>query len=296
MNQSNPLEVKDLGKMYREKRALKKVTIKLERGEILGLVGPNGAGKTTFLKLAMGLIRPSTGSIKIFGKDIVSLKREERQKIGYIADEPNLYEFLRVEEMIRLNQDFYPDWDEKLCQDLVEKMNLPTGEKIKHLSRGMKTQLALILALVPRPQLLLMDEPLEGLDPVRRIALLNIVLEDFTTSEDRSIIISSHHLEEIERIAGRVVFMQDGEIKRLESMDALRSEEKTIRIVFQKEPPPSLFKMEGIKKVSKEGEQAYLLAVEENFSTIYEACSREPHYVLEIYHRNLEDLFNEYGR
>lgn len=288
------LEVKDLEKMYGEKRALNRVNLKLEEGEILGLVGPNGAGKTTLLKLVLGLILPTGGTIKIFGKRLESLHEEERQRVGYIADESNLYEYLTVKEMIRFNQGFYPNWNEKRCQDLVERMNLPLNERVKHLSRGMKTQLSLILALIPSPQLLLMDEPLEGLDPVRRIQLLNTVLEDFSETEKRSIIISSHHLEELERLAGRVVFMHQGEIKKESSMDDFKVEEKTLRIVFQKEAPSSLFQMEGIKEYSREGERAYLISIENNFPAIYEAFSREPHFVLEIYHRNLEDLFYEY--
>lgn len=288
------LEAKDLGKVYKEKKALNRVNLRLERGEILGLVGPNGAGKTTFLKLVLGLISPTSGTIKVFGRNLESLGREERQRIGYIADESNLYEYLTVEEMIRFNQGFYPRWNKKRCQDLVERMNLPLKERVKNLSKGMKTQLSLILALIPNPQLLLMDEPLEGLDPVRRIQLLNTVLEDFSSSEERSIIISSHHLEELERLAGRVVFMHQGEIKKESSMDDFKGKEKTLRIVFQKEPPPSLFSMEGIARVTKEGDRAYLIAIEDNFPAIYEACSKEPHFVLEIYHRNLEDLFYEY--
>lgn len=289
------LEVKDLNKRFGEKETLKNINLTVKTGEILGLVGPNGAGKTTFLKLVMGLIQPTSGEIRIFGEEKNSLTEELRYQIGYIADEPNLYEFLPVEELIKLNQSFYPHWDEKKCQNLIEKMQLPVKEKVKHLSRGMKTQLALILALVPRPQLLLMDEPLEGLDPVRRIHLLNTVLEDFMRSGDGSIIISSHHLEELERMVGKVAFLHQGELRKLAAIDDFKKEEKTIRIVFQKKPPPPLLAMKGIKKVSQEGEQAYLLTIEENFAAIYEACSRCPHFVLEIYHRNIEDLFDDYG-
>lgn len=294
MKRETALEVKDLNKNFGEKKVLQNISLTVETGEILGLVGPNGAGKTTLLKSVMGLILPSQGQIRIFGQEIHTQKKQDRYHLGFIADEPNLYEFLKVEEMLALNRRFFPQWDEERCQKLLKAMQLPPQEKIKHLSRGMKTQLALILALVPRPRLLLMDEPLEGLDPVRRIQLLNLVLEEFMGSGEGAILISSHHLEELERMVGRVAFLHEGKLKKVAAMDDFKGEEKTIRVVFQKAPPADFFSMKGIKKVSKEGELAYLLAIEENFPAIYEACSQKPHFVLEIYHRDLEDLFHEY--
>lgn len=289
------LTVKNLTKSFGEKTALENVTLTLEEGEILGLVGPNGAGKTTLIKLVMGLIKPTSGSIKIFGRDRKSLTRDDRLKIGYIADEPNLYDFMTVQEMINFNRGFYADWDDDRCRQLVSQLHLPKDEKVKNLSRGMKTQLSLVLALVPSLRLLVLDEPLEGLDPLRRIELLNLVLEDYMNREKRTILISSHYLEELERMADRIAFIQQGRIMRSAPMEQFRTEEKTIRVVFQKEPAAELLSMPGIKKVQREGNLGYLITVEDNFSAIYEACSRFPHFVLDIYHRNLEDLFKDYS-
>jgi len=289
------LQIKNLGKDFGPKTALSGVTISLEKGEIMGLVGPNGAGKTTLIKLVMGLLHPTGGSIQIFGKDRNMLSRNDWRRVGYIADEPILYDFMTVRKLIDFNKNFYPRWDEDRCRELLLRFHLPVGEAIKNLSRGMKTQLALILALAQVPDLLILDEPLDGLDPLRRLEFLNLILEDFTRQEGRSVLISSHYLEELERIADRIAFLHEGELKRVVPMEQLKVEEKTIRVVFQKEPPAALLAMPGIKAVQKEGKTGYLITIEDNFNAIYEACCSYPHYVLEIYHRNLEDMFYDYA-
>ena len=289
------LSLKNLKKDFKAKQALKEITLTLEEGSILGLVGPNGAGKTTMIKLIMGLLHPTAGSIKIFGKDRDEMTRSELSEIGYVADEPGLYEFMTVRQIIAFNSGFYPKWNRERCDDLLSRLKLPQSEKIKHLSRGMKAQLSLVLALSSMPRLLILDEPLEGLDPIRRIEFLNLIIEDFAGREGKSVLISSHYLEELERIADKIAFLNDGRLVKAAPADKLKADEKTIRVVFQKEPPEELFKMPGIKDIKREGKLGFLITVENNFSEIYEACSRFPHYVLDIYHRNLEDLFRDYS-
>ncbi len=285
------LQVKNLDKTFGSTKALSAVTFTLKKGEILGLVGPNGAGKTTLIKLIMGLLIPGGGSISIFGRKRNKLKRADWRKIGYIADEPNLYDFMTVEKLLDFNKNFYPSWDDHRCSELLQRFHLPAGETVKNFSRGMKTQLALILTLSQRPELLILDEPLDGLDPLRRLEFLNLLIEDFSKEEGRSILISSHYLEELERVADRVAFLHQSELKRIVLMEQLKVEEKTIRVVFQKEPPAEILALPGIKAVQREGKTGYLITIEDNFQAIYEACSIYPHFVLEIYHRNLEDMF-----
>lgn len=289
------LSVKNLGKRFGEKQALSGIKLSMEKGEIVGLVGPNGAGKTTLIKLIMGLIHPTSGSVEIFGRERDTLTHNEWRRIGYISDESNLYDFMSPRQIINFNRGFYPNWDEEKCSNLLARFNLPQNEAIKNLSRGMKTQLALILTLAQAPDLLVLDEPLDGLDPLRRIEFLNLILEDFMEQEGRSVLISSHYLEELERIADRIAFLHEGQLRKLAPMEQLKVEEKTIRVVFQKEPPAEILNIPGIKEVKREGKTGYLLAIEDNFNTIFEACSRYPHFVLDIYHRNLEDMFREYS-
>ncbi len=289
------LSFKNVSKRFAEKFALKGVTLDLFSGEIVGLIGPNGAGKTTLIKLIVGLLNPTGGAISIFSKARDQLTPTDWSKIGYVSDEPNLYDFMTVEKIINFNSAFFPQWNSEKCSELKMRFLLPHNESIKNLSRGMKTQLALILALCQEPQLLILDEPFNGLDPLRRIEFLNIILEEFTSSENRTVLISSHYLEELERICDRVAFLQEGELKRVVKMEQLRVEEKTIRVVFQKQPPQLLLSMQGIKEIKKEGQSGYLITVDNNFNEIYEACNAFPHYVLEIYHRKIEDMFHDYS-
>ncbi len=285
--------VKNLKKKYGNKEALSGVTMSIEKGEILGLVGPNGAGKTTFLKLLMRLIKPTEGSIKVFNKEHKNLSEEDWRKIGYIAEEPILYDFMTANEIIKFNRRFFPSWDEERCEKMLARLNIDLEEKIKNYSRGMISQLSLILVLMHMPDLLMLDEPLEGLDPLRRIEFLNIILEEYMEQEGRTIIISSHALSDLERMADRVAFLNNGRLIKISPMEKLRGEEKTIRVVFQKEPPQEFFTMEGIKGVQKEGKMGFIIRVEENFAAIYDACSRFPHFALDVYHRDLEDLFKD---
>ena len=287
--------LKNLGKSYGSKIALEGITLSLEKGEIMGLVGPNGAGKTTLIKLIMSLIYPTVGSVSIFGKERDNLASADWSKVGYIADEPSLYDYMTTSQIINFNREFYPQWNDERCLELLQRFHLPAEESIKNYSRGMKTQLALILALAQSPDLLLLDEPLDGLDPLRRLEFLNIILEEFTGQEGRSILISSHYLEELERIADRIAFLHEGRLIRVVPMEQLKVEEKTIRVVFQKEPPKSLLTLPGIKAVEREGKAGFLITIEDNFNAIYEACCSFPHFVLEIHHRNLEDMFHDYA-
>ncbi len=287
--------LKNLGKKYGPNIALSGVTLSLEKGEIMGLVGPNGAGKTTMIKLIMGLIHPTVGSVSIFGREHGDLVSEDWSKVGYIADEPSLYDYMTTHQIISFNRDFYPQWNEERCLELLQRFQLPEGENIRNYSRGMKTQLALILALAQSPDLLILDEPFDGLDPLRRLEFLNIILEEFTGQEGRSILISSHYLEELERIADRIAFLHEGRLIRVVPMEQLKVEEKTIRVVFQKDPPEKLLTMHGIKSVEREGKTGFLITIEDNFNAVYEACYSFPHFVLEIYHRSLDDMFHDYA-
>jgi ABC-2 type transport system ATP-binding protein len=292
----NCVSVKNIRKQFGSKKAVDGISLKVKKGEIVGLVGANGAGKTTFIKMIMGILIPTSGFISIFGKDRKHLTYEELRKIGYVAEDPNLYEFMQVQEIVNFNSRFYPEWDDTKCNSLLERLKLPLKEKVKNLSHGMKTQLSLVLALVPMPELLILDEPLEGLDPLLRMDFLKLLIEDFMEKEGRSIIISSHYLEEIERMADRIAFLHEGNLIKTVPMEQLRTDEKIIRVVFQREPPKGLLSMTGIKEIKREGNLGFLITIENNFNSIYEACSEFPHFVLDVYHRNLEELFRDYSR
>ena len=288
------VKIEKVSKQFGAKQALKNIHLTIQPGEILGLVGPNGAGKTTLISVLMGLVIPDSGTVRIFGKERNELSRRDRSQIGFVPDEINLYEWMTIEEILRFQSRMFSQWDQERCDHFLHRFGLNRKEKIRDLSKGMRSQLALILALCTRPKLLILDEPLEGLDPVRRLEFLNLVLEDFLEGEDCSVLISSHYLEELERMADRIAFISDGVLQHLAPMEQIKSESKTIRVVFQKEPPEELLQMSGIRDVQREGKLGYLITVEENFSAVLDACAQWPHFVLDTYHRSLDELFSDY--
>lgn len=287
--------IKDLKKVFSKKNALQSVTCNLKAGEVFGLSGPQGAGKSTLLKVLAGLVKPTSGLVKIFGKDLATLTVEEKRNIYYVASESSLYEHMTVAEIVKFSKGFYPNWDDQSCEHYLKRFCLPPEEKIINFSMGMKSQLALILALAAQPSLLLLDEPFSGLDPLQRMDLVDLLLEDYLARQGRTMIIATDYLEEMEKLSGRMGFLQDGYLIRIAPTAQLRGKEKLIRVNFKRQPPAYLFEMPGVRRVEREGRRYYLFTVVDNFTEIYESCAKVPHVVLDVYHKNMASGFQDYS-
>lgn len=192
----------------------------LERGYILGLVGQNGAGKSTLIKILLNLIYPTSGSVEVLGlrqpKDEMSIKR----RIGYVSENPEFYDDVSIEWMIKMVRQFYPSWSETLCANYLDRFHLSPRKKVKELSKGMKVKLALLLALSHQPELLILDEPTSGIDPVVRRELLeeiSAVIRD----ERRTVIFSSHISQDIEQVADYVAIVNDGKLIEYQDKESL---------------------------------------------------------------------------
>jgi ABC-2 type transport system ATP-binding protein len=207
---NNILEVTGLRKAYKG-FALKDVSFAIPQGTIMGLIGPNGAGKTTIIKLIMNLIRRQAGRIEIFGLDNLRHEPEVKSRIGFVYDTPCFppdISLLRIKSALA---PFYPTWDEALFRRLMEEFNLPAKKKFKTLSHGMKMKFALALALAHQADLVLMDEPTAGLDPVFRQELLG-KLSGLIQDERKSVLFSSHITTDLEKIADYITFIHEGSI------------------------------------------------------------------------------------
>jgi ABC-2 type transport system ATP-binding protein len=204
----NVLQVTGLEKRYGD-FALKDVTFSLEGGYVMGLVGPNGAGKTTIIKLIMNLIAPDAGEIRLFGLDHRTHEAEVKKRIGWVYDVPPFYLDASLHDTKRAIAPFYPGWDEGLFQELAAQFELPLKKKLKKLSQGMKTKFALALALSHDADLLVLDEPTTGLDPVVRRELLH-GFSDLLRDGGKSILFSTHITTDLERVADYVTFIRDG--------------------------------------------------------------------------------------
>jgi len=217
---SNILEVKNLTKKYKG-FLLDNISFNLERGYIMGFIGPNGAGKTTTIKLLMNLIKKDTGEIKFFeGLDSVKYERQIKQRIGFVYDENHFYDELTLLEMQNIIAGFYSRWDDDEFNKYMKRFELPSGKKIKELSKGMKMKYSLAIALSHNADLIIMDEPTSGLDPVFRREILDI-LSDLLQDESKSVFFSTHITKDLERIADYITFINDGKIVFSDSKDQI---------------------------------------------------------------------------
>lgn len=218
---NNILEIKKLEKTLGDFK-LGPINLSLKRGSIMGFIGENGAGKSTTINLILEEIKKDGGEIKIFGKKIEDLTEDEKFKIGFVFDDLFLPQDMTIGELEKFHAFTYKKiWDRDLFFSLCQRFKLDKGKKIKDLSRGMKMKLALNFALSHHPDLLILDEATSGLDPVARDDILDI-LYDFIQDENKSILISSHILSDLEKIADDISFIHKGEILFSENKDELK--------------------------------------------------------------------------
>jgi ABC-2 type transport system ATP-binding protein len=209
--------------------AVNNLTMHVPAGSIFGLIGPNGAGKTTTLKLLMNIIRPTSGRANVLGVDSQRLGPAEFAKIGYVSENQHMPDWMTVRQLLAYCKPFYPTWDDGLSARLIDLMALPLDRRIKHLSRGMRMKAALVSSLAYRPNLLILDEPFSGLDPLMRDEFVQGVLE-LAGEGGWSAVISSHDLEEIERLIDWVGYLRDGQLAFAESITSLQARFRQIDV------------------------------------------------------------------
>ena len=193
----------------------------LAPGESYGLVGRNGAGKTTALRLVMGMLRPTSGTVRVFGLDPFAEPERAKVRVGYLAEDQEFPLALTPADLFRLHQDLYPSWRADFADSLSRKLTLAVGRRLRELSKGQRRQAGLVCALAHRPALLVLDEPAGGLDPVVRREFLEEVV-DLLSDEGTTVLFSSHILQEVERVAGRIGVLDDGRLILDRDVAALR--------------------------------------------------------------------------
>jgi ABC-2 type transport system ATP-binding protein len=212
VSDSSPaIQVSGLSRRFGSKLALDGVSLSLPRGAVYGLVGANGAGKTTLIRHIMGLLRAQQGSVRVFGSDPVADPVGVLARIGYLSEENDLPGWMRVDELLRYTRSFYPAWDDAYANELRVKFELDPQAKVRSLSKGQKARAGLIAALAHRPELLLLDEPSSGLDPIVRRDILGAVIRTIA-HEGRTVLFSSHLLDEVEEVADHVTMISSGRI------------------------------------------------------------------------------------
>lgn len=217
--------------------ALDGMTVEAAKGEVLGLVGRNGAGKTTLLRLAAGILWPDGGSIRTLGLDPVTDGIRVRERASLLSEETALYPWMTVGEIEALAAALHPRWDGTLADETRERLGLDPSAKIASLSRGTRAKVALLLAVAPRPELLLLDDPTAGLDPLVRREVLEGIL-DAVAEGGGAVVYASHLVHDVERVADRVVVLDEGRIALEGTVDSLKGRIRRARAVFESGPPP----------------------------------------------------------
>ncbi|HEY3550688.1 MAG TPA: ABC transporter ATP-binding protein [Gaiellaceae bacterium] len=217
---SAALETHGLGRRYGSHWALQGCTLEIPRGSVTALVGPNGAGKTTLLRLAVGLTRPSAGSVRVLGLDPHAEAAEALPRVGFLAQEHPLFGSFTVAEMLRVGRELNPSWDDDAARARIAELDLPLKKKVRSLSGGQRAQVALTLALAKRPELLLLDEPVASLDPLARREFMQSVLEAVAERE-LTVLLSSHILADLERVCDHLVILAAGRTQLAGAIDEI---------------------------------------------------------------------------
>ena len=203
------------------KPALDGLSLQVEAGEVVGLLGRNGAGKTTLLHSLLGLLEPGSGSVSMFGLDPRRQPLDVKRRLGHVSEHDLLPPGRRVDELLAFHADLFPDWDRALCDDLAERFGLDRRARIRELSKGNVRAVSLVCAMAHRPELLLLDEPAGGLDPAARREVLQAAIE-LLVETGTTVLFSSHYMHDVERLAQRVVMLDDGRVLLDRDVDDLR--------------------------------------------------------------------------
>jgi ABC-2 type transport system ATP-binding protein len=235
------VEVNQLSRSFGSKTALDGVNFHVAEGRVYGLVGANGAGKTTLIKHLLGLLRATSGSVRVFGLDPVREPVRVLRRVGYLSEEHELPEWMRIDELMRYTQAYHPTWDASYARELLETFGMDPSKKIKELSKGMRAQAGLVAAVAHRPELLILDEPSSGLDAVVRRDILDAIVRA-VADDGRTAIFSSHLLEEMERMSDHVTMLHDGRVMLSGGLDEVRGSYHRSRLRFLEhfEHPPVL--------------------------------------------------------
>ncbi|MGC1276176.1 MAG: ATP-binding cassette domain-containing protein [Planctomycetaceae bacterium] len=251
MNDSS-ISVRGLSKAFGTHRVLDDVSFEIRRGRTFALLGRNGAGKTTTIRILLGLLPASGGTIRVAGCDPALEPLELRRRIGYLAEDQQMYGWMTPAELCRFLEPFYPTWDRRLANDSLDRFDLPRNRRIDLLSKGQSVKLGLAAALAHRPQVVVFDDPAIGLDPIARKEF-NRDLVEHLQAEGRTVLYSSHLLDEVETVADEVAILDRGRIVRHAATDELRDAVK--RIVLDADAAAAISAPTGLLDVRRHGER-----------------------------------------
>jgi len=282
------IEIESLSKSFGRKKVLEDVTLTVERGKTYAFLGRNGAGKTTTIRIVMGLLRPSGGRVRVLGLDPGRDAIEIRRRVGYLAEDQKMFGWMRVRQLLRFLRPFYPTWNQSMVDRLVRRFELPLQTKVKHLSKGQKVRLGLLLTMAHRPELVILDDPTLGLDPIVRKDFLRDMVT-YLQSIDTTVFFSSHLLYEVEPVADVVAILNDGVLMLKSPTEELRQQVK--RLLLPVRTYEALGSLPGALDVERRGGQVSVVVENaEAVLTRARAAGIQP----EVIDLNLDEIFEAY--
>jgi ABC-2 type transport system ATP-binding protein len=290
------IETHQLCKSFKDQPALRGLDLHVQAGSIFGFLGRNGAGKTTTIKTLMGLLRADTGSAHVFGVPVTDADSAAgvRRRIGFVTEDKELYPYMTVEQIIRFTRPFFPKWRRDLEQRYLEMFELPKARKIPDLSKGMRSKLMLLLAIARGAELLILDEPTDGLDPAATEDVLR-ELVSITGSSGITIFFSSHQLSEVELIADHVGIVDQGRMVVSGCLDDLKARYQRVHVVLENGEGPPVRWPEGAESIRQEGRVVSMLC-SHNADAIVEQARTIPGATVERFPVTLKEIFLEHAR
>jgi len=254
------IEINELVRKYGKTDAVNGLTLSVRPGRCYGFFGRNGAGKTTTIRCLLNLLRPTSGTVRVFGMDPAKHEVAVKQRIAYVPDQIAFYPWMTVGQTLEYLASFRPHWNSRTQNELLDQFRLDSGKKVDSLSKGQKTQLALIGAICPEPDLLLLDEPTSGLDPIVRREFIQTIIGAYQESGParRTVFVSTHLISEFEGLIDEFTIIEDGRAALTLDADAAREKYKKIRARFA--GPPPLIEIPGILSSRQMGRDLEIVA------------------------------------
>ena len=290
------IEASALKRSFGGRPALDGLDLRVPAGSIFGFLGRNGAGKTTTIKVLMGMLKADAGTAHIFGVDAGDPARnvEARRRIGFVTEDKELYPYMTVDQVIRFTRPFFPKWRDDLERRYLKMFDLPPGKRISELSKGMRSKLMLLLAICHGAELLILDEPTDGLDP----AAIEDVLRELVAiaaSQGTTMFFSSHQLTEVEQIADNICIIDKGRSIVAGVLDDLKAQYQRFRIVLENELPAGIRWVDGVGNVRQEGRTVSLL-VSRNADAVAAQIASLSGVTVERFPVGLKEIFLEHVR
>ncbi|MCL1949320.1 MAG: ABC transporter ATP-binding protein [Turicibacter sp.] len=279
------IEVSNLRKSIDGKDILLDIHFQIPKGSIVGLLGRNGAGKTTLLRTLVGILKPTAGTITLEGVDIIQ-QPEAKEKVVYVPDQHTFLSGYKVKELVAFYASIYPEFDKEKCLGLLELYKLPSTS-VRSYSKGMKALLAIILAFATGAEYIILDEPTSGLDPIVKRQVLKFILNE-VAEHGTTVLISTHHLDEVEKIADTVIFLNGGTIESITSLEATKEQFTKVQVAFKE--GKGFEHLPNVKILSQVGKVSTILVDGDVGATLKRLEAAGPLFMEEL-PMSLEDIF-----